>query len=363
MRWPTLYSLLLTIQIVAAATSLAAEGEAEQLRMYDLTDLIEPVQDFPSPLILRDDQRSATPTVAQSSSAERQEAFLRQNFDSSTIDQIRAHTRMLGTTLFVTAPTALQDRISARLSWLRQQRSLTIRTHLQLLLMGPTVRQGIRALSGLAWRNLPGCPGQSVAELDDRKWSAFLEELKDIEFSIEQPAVTSYSGQLANITTFTASTLAKLRATANGSGVKPGEVQLGTCYSLRATAAEDHHGIRLVLDHIRVTETKPFPFAEGPDLDGTHATAGELVPWIAKEHLDQTLRDGQRLIIATGLYCDRTGPPLNGFLIVECAIVDQEKEAQLLKAMKAAAKVEAAAAKAEEQHEVPPPAIKGSNDF
>jgi hypothetical protein len=374
MRRPPLCALLLiTLQVVAGVAGYAAEGDAEVLHMYDLTDLLEPVLDAPSPLVLREDQRSPTPTKAQPSNAEKRDEFLRQHFESSMAALISAHSEMRGTTLFVTGTKVLHDHIGGELTKLRAQSSVMIKTGVIAILMDPKERQEHYALSYLAWHDLPGSPGQVVAELDHAHWSKLAEQINAKEADlivVDYPGVTSFSDQIANASRLADFPYPKLQFTASGPSVGQGIEQVGDSITIRATATDDHRFIHVVVDYLNVSILSIAKINLGLQPDGKPAIAEEPVLWRVHEHIDQAIPNGEAIIVTTGAYLEKDHAPRAGFLVVQSEIIDPVKEAQVSHELagKRKAKAEAAKAaeqktKAEEHVEVPPPKVKGANDF
>lgn len=370
-RFPPCALLVITLLVVASVVGSAAEGDV--LRMYDLTDLLEPLLDAPSPLIVRDGQHSASPTQAQSSNAEKRDAFLRQHVEPSLAAVISAHSEMLGATLFVTGTTVLHDRVARELTRLRQQQRLMIRTGVIAILMDPKERQEHYALRDLAWRDLPGSPGQAVADLDRAHGSQLAEQINAKEADlivISYPGVTSSSDQIASACQLADFSYPHVQFTASGPSVGRGIEQLGDGITIRATATDDQRSIHVVVDYLHVTELSTATIPLGLQPDGKLAFAQEPVLWRVHEHIDQVIPTGQAIIVTTGAYLEKDHAPRTGFLVVHSDIIDPVKEAQASHDRDTKQKAEVEAAKAAEQKakadnhsEIPRPTVEGANDF
>lgn len=387
MRWSNFLAALLlalgsTLPTHAGdAPPAAADSAPDALRMYDLTDLIGPRNDFPLHALLPGRTLTGTFTPAQDAAPAAPQGpnqepaldrVLRDFFEPAIADLLRAKCVLRnGTTLFVTAKPALHRHVEGALALARRQRQLQITTRATLYAMPPQHRQTRYALPGFAWRALAGQPEAAIADLTPDEQGLLISGFRGDKqvMTLQSPTVTTFSGQLAhssNVKQFPYDTPV---FTAKGPVLGRSVLTFGDGMELRTTATSDLLFTHLELTQVRVTllDTKPIPW------EGGDPKVKPVIPVTATStiRIDQALANGHGVVVATGPFrIDDHDQPLVGFLIVDCTILDgdarsrqaaafQERKAEL----KAALQRDDADAKAAQQKEAAPPATKGADNF
>jgi hypothetical protein len=385
MRWSTFLAALIfalgpTLPTQAGdAPPATADSAPEALRMYDLTDLIGPRNDFPLHALLPGRTLTGTFTPAQHAApAAPQEAnpepalagVLREFFEPAIADLLRSRCVLRNGTLFVTAKPALHRHVEGALALARRQRQLQITTHTTLYAMPPQHRQTRYALPGFAWRTLAGQPEAAIADLTPGEQGLLISGFRGDQqvMTLQSPTVTTFSGQLAHSSNVKQFPYYTPVFTAKGPALDRSVLTFGDGMELRTTATSDLLFTHLELTQVRVTllDTKPIPW------EGGDAEVRPVIPVTATStiRIDQALANGHGVVVATGPFrIDDHDQPLVGFLIVDCTILDgdarsrqaaafQERKAEL----KAALQNEADA-KAAQHKETAPPASKGADNF
>ena len=324
------------ILLVAAMviTALAAGEPANQANpnwqppvaaMYDLTDVLMQVKDFPPeqngaliiamPMTERRSSAVHAPTCAEA---------LSKILDPALAAELEPTAELRGgNLLFLSATPVMHARVARNLAKLRHHRGLQCNTVFRQFSMSVPHRHAKYPLREFAAqgriKELPGQSGLVLIVLTAGEVEAFTSTLEaDKAVTSTSPSLTQFNNQLATFNFKQGVSIPMQAYVKTGSGVVPTQFSTGDEFCFRPSVVAEPPMIRCELSHVRSTRvgTQAIPAAEG-------AKASELpLVVITGERVDQLVEPDQSILVTTAISPGTEGIPVTGFLLVTPRVID-----------------------------------------